>query len=99
MKHAASTLFPIDNLGLQWEEFPAAGFPGPVSGVVYRTAKPPCCGVPVGGLATGCLDIDARGIYGWSSLFNPVGPNPLHKTQRLPRRVPRVRAVLGLAVQ
>jgi len=91
------TLFPIDAPRLQWADFSAAGFPRPVCGVVYRTDAPPCCGVPVGGLATGCLDIDARGIYGWSSIFNPVGPRQVGNEIRLPRRLPRVQALLGVA--
>ena len=66
-------------LGASHSEFEAAGFSKPVSGVVYRSDKPPCCGVTLGGISTGCLDIDARGVYGWSTLFNPVGPHPLAK--------------------
>ena len=34
----------------------------PVDGVVYRTEAPPCCGVPLGGVGTGCIDLDARGV-------------------------------------
>ena len=59
-------LFPIDLPDLQWLEFEAEGFPRPVSGVIYRTGNPPCCGVPLGGISTGCIDIDARGVYGFS---------------------------------
>jgi uncharacterized protein (DUF608 family) len=91
-------LFPTNLPRLQWAEFPASGYISPVTGVVYRTDAPPCCGVPVGGLGTGCVDIDARGIYGWSSIFNPIAPRPIGTEIRLPRRLPRVQAVLGLAV-
>ena len=92
------TLFPTDLPRLQWSEFPAARFLRPVSGVVYRLEAPPCCGVPLGGLATGCIDLDARGIFGWSSIFNPVGPRQIGNEIRLPRRLPRVEAVLGVSV-
>ncbi len=91
-------LFPPGLTRLQWISFPAAGFARPVSGVIYDTAAPPCCGVPLGGIGTGCIDIDARGIYGWSSIFNPIGEHPLGPYWRPPRRAPRVQAVLGLSV-
>ena len=97
MTHGIERLFPADVPELEWKRFRAAGFAEPVSGVVYTAAKPPCCGVPVGGLATGCLDMDARGIYGWSSLFNPVSPRTCAPGNRMPRKLPRVHPVLGLA--
>ncbi len=52
-------LFPTDQPEMEWREFPAQGFSEPVSGLIYRTGQPPCCGVPLGGISTGCLDIDA----------------------------------------
>lgn len=91
-------LFPRDAKELEWVRFAADGFAEPVSGIVYTADRPPCCGVPVGGLATGCLDVDARGIWGWSSIFNPIGPHPQTTDIRLPRRVPRIEPVLGLSV-
>ena len=77
------TLFPRDLPPLEWVEFSAAGFAQPVSGVIYRTDKPPCCGVSLGGISTGCLDIDARGVYGFSSLFNPGSSHPVEKNWRI----------------
>jgi len=65
-------LFPDDLPQLEWRQFEEAGLRAPVSGVIYGEAKPPCCGVPLGGVGTGCLDIDARGVWGFSSIFNPV---------------------------
>jgi uncharacterized protein (DUF608 family) len=94
----AMTLFPVDSPRLSWSEFPADAFPRRASGVVYRLDASPCCGVPLGGLATGCIDLDARGIYGWSSAFNPVVTRPIGSEIRLPRRLPRVQAVLGFCV-
>jgi uncharacterized protein (DUF608 family) len=90
------TLFPTDAPRLAWSEFPAAKFTRRVSGVVYRLDASPCCGVPLGGLGTGCIDLDARGTWGWSSVFNPVATRPIGSEIRLPRRLPRVQAVLGL---
>lgn len=91
-------LFPTNLPSLEWVEFSAAGFTRPVSGVIYRTDKPPCCGVPLGGISTGCLDIDARGVYGFSSLFNPESPHPEHENWRIPRTLPTIQPFLGLAV-
>ena len=54
----SNTPFPVDLPELQWVEFQAAGFTKPVSGVIYRTDQPPCCGVTLGGISTGCVDID-----------------------------------------
>lgn len=63
-------LFPKDLPSLKWIEFRADGFKRPVSGVIYHPDKPPCCGVPLGGVATGCIDVDARGAFGFNALFN-----------------------------
>ncbi|MBI4551146.1 MAG: hypothetical protein HY710_02675 [Candidatus Latescibacteria bacterium] len=100
MSHTNSqgTLFPTDLPPLRWSEFPAAGFARPVSGIIYRTGQPPCCGVPLGGISTGCLDIDARGVYGFSSLFNPSFLHPVHQNWRITRKPPAPSPFLGLAV-
>ena len=55
-------LFPTDVPADTWASFAAHGFSEPVDGVVYRTEAPPCCGVPLGGVGTGCIDLDARGV-------------------------------------
>jgi len=53
---------------------------------------------PLGGLSTGCLDIDARGVTGFSSLFNPIGYEDLAARSRQPRRLPDVQPLLGLSI-
>ena len=55
----------------EWHQFPARDYTSPVSGMVYNREKLPTCGMPLGGIATGCIDIDARGVYGMNNLFNP----------------------------
>jgi uncharacterized protein (DUF608 family) len=90
-------LFPSGLPELSWSEFDACGFDSKVSGVIYRTGKFPCCGVPVGGVGTGCIDIDPKGIYGFSTIFNPVGPRPGYPGQRIPRLLPQVEAMFGLS--
>ena len=75
------------------------GFSRPVSGAIFRTARPPCCGVPLGGVATGCVDIDARGVFGYSSIFNESSLHPFDtRGWRMPRKMPAIEPVLGLAV-
>ena len=48
-----------------WQEFSAEGYRQPVTGVVYRGEPRPTCGMPVGGLDTGCLDIEPNGMLGY----------------------------------
>ena len=91
-------LFPAELPQLEWVQFSADGFPDPVSGVIYRAAEPPCCGVPLGGISTGCIDIDARGVYGFSSIFHPSSRHPIQENGRIPRKLPDIRPFLGLAV-
>ena len=95
-------LFPTELPELQWQEFRAAGFAQPVSGVIYRPTKAPCCGVPLGGISTGCIDMDVKGVYGFSSAFNPWSPWPhldmAVEGSRMPRKAPSLQPLLGLAV-
>jgi hypothetical protein len=44
--------------------------------VIYRTAKSPCCGVPLGGVSTGCLDIDPTGTIGFCTIFSGYPREP-----------------------
>ncbi len=94
----AKTLFPTELPTSSWVEFRAEGFPQPVPGVIYTANQPPCCGVPLGGISTGCLDIDVRGVYGFSTLFNPIAAHPQHENTRLTRKHPNSQPILGLAV-
>lgn len=52
-----------------WSTFRADGFSGPVAGLIMHGDNPPCCGAPLGGLGTGCIDLDPRGTFGFSTLF------------------------------
>ena len=69
-------LFPSDSGELKCVEFCAEGFTEPVAGVIYRTASEPCCGVPLGGIGTGCLDVQASGVLGFNTIFNAYPRNP-----------------------
>ncbi len=93
------TLFPPHLPERQWLEFPAQGYQKPIPGAIFSSEKPPCCGLPLGGLGTGCLDLDARGVFGFSSLFNPWDKHPVLENWRMPRKVPRIEPFLGLALE
>ncbi|MCL5994562.1 MAG: GH116 family glycosyl-hydrolase [Chloroflexi bacterium] len=98
-------LFPTNVPDRQWCRFDAAGFSTPVSGVIFRPARAPCCGMPLGGVATGCIDVDVRGVWGFSSLFNMLYPEKAFAGQRgnvftapLTRKTPAYLPMLGLAL-
>ena len=50
--------------------FGAAGYTRPVTGIVYRGEPRPTCGMPLGGLDTGCIDVEPNGMFGYSTIFN-----------------------------
>ena len=81
-------LFPIDLPEREWLEFEAEGFSSPVTGVVHRGTNPPVCGVPLGGVDTGCLDLEATGLLGYATIFNAL----------IPRRGPLNLPFLGVNV-
>jgi uncharacterized protein (DUF608 family) len=66
----AERLFPPHLLHARWRTFQAAGYAHPVTGVIYRGEPRPTCGMPLGGLDTGCIDIEPNGMWGYSTLFN-----------------------------
>ena len=63
-------LFPPHLLHARWVEFEAAGYAQPVTGVVYRGEPRPTCGMPLGGLDTGCIDVEPNGMLGYCTIFN-----------------------------
>ncbi|MEW6751426.1 MAG: GH116 family glycosyl-hydrolase [Candidatus Latescibacterota bacterium] len=83
-----STLFPTDLPGREWVQFPARGFTQPVCGMVYRCQDQVPNGMPLGGIDTGCLDLETSGLLGYCTLFNTFTP----------RRGPLNAPLLGLAV-
>ncbi len=85
---APATLFPTDGPSREWRTFSAQGFTQPACGVVYRMTDKVTCGMPLGGIDTGCLDLETSGLLGYCTLFNT------HVPRRGPLNVP----VLGLSV-
>ena len=67
-------LFPLGVEGKQWAHFEAQGYTKPVCGVVYRRDDDVPHGMPLGGVATGCIDIDTDGTFGFCTLFNSGVP-------------------------
>jgi len=70
----AGRIFPIDLPEVQWNEFSAEGFSAPVAGVMYRAGQS-SCGIPLGGVGTGCVDLDTDGTLGRCSIFNSFVPH------------------------
>jgi len=84
---AETTLFPTSLPTNRWVEFRAEGYSKPVSGVIYRLAEPATNGMPLGGIDTGCIDLETSGLFGMSTIFNTV----------VPRRGPLNVPLLGLS--
>ena len=82
-------LFPTDLPELEWVEFPSEGFSKPVAGVIHRTAYPAVCGMPLGGIDTGCIDLGTDGTMGYCTIFN----------SHVPRRGPLNMPFLGLSLR
>lgn len=75
-----STLFPLNLPARDWAEFRAEGFSNPVWGAIHLGSNPPECGLPLGSIDSGCLDLEVNGVLGYSSIFNALVPRrgPLH---------------------
>ncbi len=98
-------LFPENLPSLKWIEFKAHGFNRPVSGVIFHSTEPPCCGVPLGGVATGSLDVDVRGAFGFNNLFNLIYQEKAFSGKKgnvflapLTRKLPDYPPFLGVAI-
>jgi uncharacterized protein (DUF608 family) len=66
-------LFPSDVPERKWAQFTAEGFSKPVSGVVFCDEEV-VPGVPLGGIGTGCIDLNSNGCLGRCSIFNSFAP-------------------------
>jgi uncharacterized protein (DUF608 family) len=64
------TLFPLNVPSKQWARFSAEGFSQPACGIVYRRGDDVPHGMPLGGVATGSVDLDTDGTFGFCNLFN-----------------------------
>ncbi|MFZ1932179.1 MAG: GH116 family glycosyl hydrolase [Thermoguttaceae bacterium] len=83
------TLFPLQLPNKQFLRFSAEGFGDePACGVIYRKDDSVTCGMPLGGIDTGCLDLETNGTLGYCTIFNT----------HIPRRGPLNAPLLGLSV-
>lgn len=85
---ADETFFPRGLPNRRWLRFHAQGFRRPVCGVIYRKDDTVSNGMPLGGVDTGCTDLETSGMLGYSTIFNT------HVPRRGPMNVP----LLGLSV-
>ena len=91
------TLFDTSIPERTWTTFPVEGLDFPIPGALFRASNKPCCGVPLCGVGTGCVDIDAAGAWGYNSMFNGYTFNP--DGVRMPRVPPTLWPMFGLAVE
>lgn len=73
---------------MEWLEFKASGFSGDACGVIHKKSSPAVCGMPLGGIGTGCIDFETDGTFGYCTIFN----------SHVPRRGPLNSPFLGIAV-
>ena len=90
------TLFDTSLPERSWNMLSVEGFNAPIPGALFHASNKPCCGVPLGGVGTGCVDIDASGAWGYNSMFNGYTFNP--DGMRMPRVAPTLWPMFGLAV-
>ena len=84
------SIFPKNLPEKQWVKFQAYGYKSNVCGVINRNSTSPAvCGVPLGGIDTGCIDIDTSGLLGYCSIFN----------SHVPRRGPINLPLFGLNIK
>ncbi len=67
-------LFPSATPSKEWVQFPADGFSAPACGVIYRKDDTVTCGMPLGGIDTGCIDLETTGLLGYSTIFGSLVP-------------------------
>ncbi len=87
-RRGKQTLFPTHLPGSQWVQFQAEGFSQPACGVIYRLKDRVSCGMPLGVIDTGCIDLETSGLWGYCSIFNT----------HVPRRGPLNLPFLGISV-
>jgi uncharacterized protein (DUF608 family) len=81
----------------EWAEFKASGYQNLVPGIIFTDRDEICAGMPLGGLGTGCIDIETTGVLGFSSIFFPsvmVDPTPYQTLRNAQLFTP----FLGIAV-
>ena len=70
----ASSLFPRNLPSKEWVQFEAEGFSKPACGVIYDKDAQVTNGMALGGVDTGCIDLESSGLLGYCTLFNSHVP-------------------------
>lgn len=70
----AERLFPTDLPSKEWVKFSAEGYSRPVWGTIYRLDDTVTNGMALGGIDTGCLDLETNGTLGYATIFNTHVP-------------------------
>jgi len=81
----------------EWTQFKAVGYRNPVSAILFSDHDEVCAGMPLGGIGTGCLDVETSGVLGFSSIFVPsimLEPTPYQTLRNAQLMTP----FLGLAI-
>jgi uncharacterized protein (DUF608 family) len=73
-ERGAQRIFPTAAPPKQWARLKAEGFTQPACGIVYRKEDKVPHGMPLGGVATGFMDIETDGTFGFFNLFNSGVP-------------------------
>jgi uncharacterized protein (DUF608 family) len=81
-------LFSTNHPASEWVKITARGYQSPVTGVIYRRDTPAVNGLALGGIDTGCIDLETSGLWGYCTIFN----------SHIPRRGPMNLPFLGLSV-
>jgi hypothetical protein len=63
------SLFPTDLPTSDWGRFEAQGFAQPVCGVAYRLGDTVANGMSLGGIDTGCIELETAGLLGCCTIF------------------------------
>jgi uncharacterized protein (DUF608 family) len=83
-----ATMFPVDLPRAEWVHFRAEGFSEPACGVVYASGDKVTNGLSLGGVGTGCIDLETTGLLGYSTIFN----------SHIPRLGPINLPILGISL-
>lgn len=82
----------------EWSRFRSRGFADSVRGLVIDGQSASCCGVSLGGLGTGSLDVLPDGLLGFSTLFPSRRRHPDKRYQPVYRNPQLLLPFLGLSV-
>jgi uncharacterized protein (DUF608 family) len=69
----STRLFPDNVPTTEWQTFKVDGLSRDACGIVFPAGEA-SCGIPLGGVGTGCMDLDTDATFGRASVFNSFVP-------------------------